>query len=240
MAIATVQFMSKALWRQMTYTVLLPDEMVGPGPYPVLYQLHGGNQDHTAWLHHSKLAHYVRHLPLIVVLPDGAQSRWANGGQPFTHYEDFLMIDLADHVIQTFHATTAGPWAVGGNSMGGFGAIRLGLKYPARFSSVWAHSGVYPTAATLPAHWDWDGKAEDLDCYALAGQCDPLWLPRLSFDCGTDDHLLDSNRRFHAYLEGQGIPHTYQEHLGGHDWNYWDGHLPEALEQHCAALKLPR
>lgn len=186
----------------------------------------------------TRKAHYVRHLPLIVILPDGAQSRWANGGQPVTRHEDFLMIDLAEHIIQTFHATTR-HWAIGGNSMGGFGAIRLGLKYPARFASVWAHSGVYPTADTLPAHWYWDGTAEDLDCYALAGQRELPGLPRLSFDCGTEDHLLDSNRRFHAHLEEKGIPHTYREHLGGHDWEYWDGHLPEALEQHRAALHLP-
>lgn len=237
MAIATVQFMSQSLWRLATYTALLPEDTSAAGPYPVLYQLHGGNQGHTAWLHRSNLATYVQHLPLIVVLPDGAQSRWANGGQPFARYEDFLMKDLADHVIHTFHATT-GNWAIGGNSMGGFGAVRLGLKYPERFSSVWAHSGVYPTVETVPEHWHWDGEMEDLDCYRLAGRSDPPRLPRLSFDCGTDDHLLDSNRRFHAYLEERGVPHTYREHPGGHDWTYWDRHVQEALEQHSDVLNL--
>jgi putative tributyrin esterase len=238
MSIATVQFMSRSLWRLATYTALLPEgEAAGLGPYPVLYQLHGGNEGHTAWLHKSKLAQFVRDLPLIIVLPDGPQSRWANGGQPFTHYEDFLMTDLADHVVRTFHAT-ASNWAIGGNSMGGLGAIRLGLKYPERFASVWAHSGVFPTAGSLPEHWHWDGNAEDLDCYALAAQRDPLTLPRLSFDCGASDHLLDSNRRFHAYLEDQHIPHTYREHPGGHDWEYWGTHVRDALEQHIDILKL--
>lgn len=238
MVLATVQFMSKSLWRLATYTVLLPDEpTTHSGPYPVLYQLHGGNEDHTAWLHQSSLGRYTRGLPLIVVLPDGGQSRWANDGQPFSHYEDFLMEDLADHIVKTFHATTNN-WAIGGNSMGGFGAVRLGLKYPHRFSSVWAHSGIYPTADNLPEHWYWSGKAEDLDCYTLAAQSDPSTMPRLSFDCGIDDHLLDSNRRFHAYLEERAIPHTYQEHSGGHDWRYWDAHMQEALRQHADVLKL--
>jgi S-formylglutathione hydrolase FrmB len=231
--------MSEALWRQVTYTALLPDtKAVGPGPYPVLYQLHGGNQNHTAWLYSSNLGRYAEDLPFIIILPDGAQSRWANGGPPFTHYEDFLMQDLSDHVRATFHATT-GKWAIGGNSMGGFGAVRLGLKYPQRFYSIWSHSGGFPTADRLAEHWYWSGSADDLDCYALVDQLDPQTLPRLSFDCGTDDHLLDENRRFHAFLEARGIPHTYHEHLGGHNWEYWDAHVREALKQHVDELKRP-
>jgi len=238
MTIATVQFMSEALWREVTYTALLPDAaVVGPGPYPVLYQLHGGNQCHTSWLHFSNLIHYTRGLPLIVILPDGAQSRWANGGPPFTAYEDFLMEDLADHIRDTFPATN-GKWAIGGNSMGGFGAVRLGLKYPQRFCSVWSHSGGFPTADRLPAHWYWSGKADDLDCYALADQLDPQTMPRLAFDCGTDDHLLGDNRHLHAFLTARDIPHIYQEHPGGHTWIYWDTYVQEALQQHCDALQL--
>ena len=238
MTIATVQFMSTALWRQVTYTVLVPEGEPGsPGPYPVLYQLHGGNENHTAWLTSSNLVHYLHDLPLIAVLPDGPQSRWANGGAPFSHYETFLMEDLAEHVRRTFHATS-GPWAIGGNSMGGFGAMRLALKYPQRFASVWAHSGVYPSAETVPAHWYWSGLADDLDCYRLAAQCDPATLPRLAFDCGRDDHLLDSNRRFHDWLAERHIPHTYTEHPGGHSWSYWDRQVQEALKQHREVLQL--
>ncbi|MFN8494668.1 MAG: alpha/beta hydrolase-fold protein [Caldilineaceae bacterium] len=232
MTIVTVEFMSQVLWRQVTYTALLPDAtIVGPGPYGVLYQLHGGGQRHTTWLYASKLVHYIQDLPFIVIMPDGAQSRWANDGKPFNAYEDFLMEELAQHVRHIFPATS-GKWAIGGNSMGGFGAVRLGLKYPARFYSIWSHSGVFPTAATIPEHWSWHGSADALDCYALVEQLDPQTMPRLTFDCGTEDHLLDSNRRFHAFLEARGIPHIYHEHPGGHTWDYWDSHVQEALRQH--------
>jgi putative tributyrin esterase len=237
MTIATVQFMSKALWRQVTYTAILPDKRtVGLGPYPVLYQLHGGNQNHTAWLYYSRLIDYARNFPFIIILPDGAQSRWANGEPPFTAYEDFLMDDLSNHILETFPATK-GKWAIGGNSMGGFGAIRLGLKYPQRFFSIWSHSGVFPTAETLPNHWHWSGNANDLDCYALVDQLDLQMMPRLSFDCGTDDHLLEHNRHFHTYLKERGIPHAYYEYPGGHNWEYWDIRIQEALSQHHEALR---
>src|SRR5215216_3804777 len=141
MAVATVQFMSGTLWREVTYTALVPDpNHVGPGPYPVLLQLHGGNQNYSSWLRYSTLRAQVAELPLIVVLPDGAQSRWANGGTPFTAYEDFLVRELPAHIRRVFPASS-GKWAIGGNSMGGFGAVRIGLKYPHLFSSIWSHSG---------------------------------------------------------------------------------------------------
>jgi S-formylglutathione hydrolase FrmB len=239
MTVVTVEFMSQTLWKQVSYTALLPDRaVVGPGPYAVLYQLHGGNQNHTAWLRESKLIHHTRDLPFVVVLPDGAQSRWANGGTPWTAYEDFLIKELPVHLRDTF-PTTATAWAIGGNSMGGFGAVRLGLKYPHLFRSIWSHSGGFPTADHLPQHWHWSGDPADLDCYALVEQLDRAAMPYLTFDCGIDDHLLDQNRSFHIFLEARGIPHTYREHHGGHTWEYWDAHLPEALQQHREALQRP-
>jgi len=232
MTVATLQFTSKALWRQVTYSAILPNKgIVGPGPYPVLYQLHGGNQDHTGWLYSSRIFDYALEFPFIIIFPDGAQSRWANGGPPFMAYEDFLMQDLAEHILDTFPATN-GKWAIGGNSMGGFGAVRLGLKYPQRFFSIWSHSGVFPSAETLAEHWHWSGDANDLDCYVLANGLDSNIMPCLSFDCGLEDHLLKSNRLFHTHLEKHKIPHTYHEYPGGHTWDYWDLHVQQALVQH--------
>jgi len=236
MAIATVQFMSDALWREVTYTAIIPEAReVGPGPYPVLLQLHGGNQSHTSWLYSSNLLQYIRDLPLIVILPDGAQTRWANGGPPFTTYEDFLVQELPAHIRHLFPATD-GKWAIGGNSMGGFGAVRIGLRYPQQFCSIWSHSGGFPTATTLASHWYWAGNPADLDCYTLVDALNPQTMPQLSFDCGVDDHLIEDNRRYHEFLEARGVPHRYHEHTGGHNWAYWDAHLPEALNQHMAVL----
>jgi putative tributyrin esterase len=60
--------------------------------------------------------------------------------------------------------------------------------------------------------------------------------PVLSFDCGVDDELIEENRTFHAQLEEMGLAHHYAEHPGGHDWDYWDLHVQEALAQHAEVL----
>lgn len=234
--LATMQFHSRALGRHVTYTAILPTG--GTGPFPVLYQLHGRSDDHTAWVVHSRLVDHVAGLPLIVVLPDGGISGWRNLS-PHERYEDFITVDLLDHVQRTFHVRP-GPAAIGGLSMGGGGAIRLGLKHPDLFASIWGHSSSLPTAQRMaPGASEEDTSRDDVFAIAvgLVGMSDP---PRLSFDCGVDDALLQENRAFHVYLEAVGLPHTYLEHPGGHTWDYWDRHVRSAVRQHTEVLGIKR
>ena len=124
--------------------------------------------------------------------------------------------------------------------MGGFGALRLGLKYPQKFGSIFAHSSVIPTQTELEQSHDFPQDViPDLDIYALANKIDQVRMPSLGFDCGTEDVLIGHNRRFHAHLKKLDIPHTYAEYTGGHTWNYWDMHVQTALTQHVEALHLP-
>jgi S-formylglutathione hydrolase FrmB len=239
MPVTKAQVQSQALDRLVTYAVALPDpKQAGPDPYHVLLMLHGAYDDHTSWLHDSKLLQYTDALPFIVVLPDGANSMWSNLASDM-RYEDFVMHDLWQHVENTFAVKKGERWAVGGVSMGGFGAIRLGLKYPEKFFSVYAHSSLLPTQKELNEWFpDLDSATlADLDCYRWAEQITPAQLPTLSFDCGTEDGLLKNSRLFHAHLEKLGLPHTYLEYPGGHTWDYWNQHLQTALQQHVERMK---
>ncbi len=238
MPTGTIRINSPALSGATTYSILLPDPaQAGPGPYPVLLQLHGAHDDHTAWLEKSRLQQYVERLPLIVVMPSGRNFWWSNL-HPMLRYEDLLMDDLRAHVEATYPTRTGAPWAIGGLSMGGFGAIHLGLKHPDRFCSVYAHSSALLSGDEIQ---NWFGNLPDpvladLDCAAWVRQRTPAGIPRLSFDCGTEDHLITHNRRFHALLNSLGLPHGYAEFPGGHTWTYWDTHVQTALQQHAEVL----
>jgi S-formylglutathione hydrolase FrmB len=241
--VATIQMNSSALERTVTYTVLLPDPTeAGEGPYDVLLQLHGKYDNHTSWLHKSNLLEYVKDLPLIVVLPDGANSFWSNLNR-FASYEDMVIQDLRAHVEALFNVKKGSQWVLGGLSMGGFGALRLGLKHSANFCSVFAHSSVIPDMESLTENWPlWVGidpsRASDLDCYRWADQlvAAKTAQPRLSFDCGVEDGLLEHNQKFHEHLEKIGLAHSYVEHPGAHTWDYWDKHVQTALAQHLEVL----
>ncbi len=241
MGVATVQFYSHALGRRTTYDAILPD--TGSGPYPVLLQLHGLFDDHHSWIHKSKLVHYVADMELIVILPDGATSGyldWHTHSERLNrqNYETMIVDDLWSEVHRNFHVDDQ-KWGIGGLSMGGYGAIRLGLRHPDKFSSIWGHSSAFVIGDAIPSLGL--GEIPGASLFELVpplkGRTD---LPELSFDCGTDDELIESNRDFHLLLDDLGIPHHYAEHTGGHTWEYWDEHVVESLAQHERILGVKR
>lgn len=238
MNIGEMHTRSDALGRHTSFSFSLPDPAkAGPGPYPALLQLHGASDDHRAWLTRSKLSVYLENRPVIAIIPDGALSLWGNRG-PRERFEDHVMQHLLP-LCEALFPVRPGPWAIGGLSMGGFGAIRLGLKYPERFASIWAHSSFLPDRAILAERFPdmTPEQQEHFDVYAIAGDAAARSdRPRLVFDCGTEDFLLDQNRAFHAHLKDLGYPHEYREHPGAHTWPYWDEHVQEAVERHMEVL----
>ncbi|HYH11316.1 MAG TPA: alpha/beta hydrolase family protein [Thermomicrobiales bacterium] len=238
MTVANVRFFSEALGKWTRYNAILPD--VGEGPYPVLMQLHGLSDDEDSWVERSNLVRYVGELPLIVVLPDGGTSgylNWKTSERLHKHrYEDLLIHDIPNNVRHHFQVKD-GPWAIGGLSMGGYGAMRLGLKYPDRFASIHAHSSAFHIHELVNPE-----VVEDLEDASVFLQAEALAKrgerPVITFDCGVDDRLLETNRRFHEHLQALDIDHTYAEFDGDHEWDYWDLHVQEALAQHARVLGL--
>jgi enterochelin esterase family protein len=49
-----------------------------------------------------------------------------------------------------------------------------------------------------------------------------LWIA-----CGTDDHLIDLNRKFRAWLTSKGVRHSDIETSGGHTWMVWRRNLSD-------------
>jgi len=236
MGVASVQFHSAGLGKSVEYHVILPER--GDGPFPVLLQLHGLSDDASAWLQRANLVRHVAHYPLLVVLPDGGTSGYLNWRAPERlgqqNYEDLLMRDIPAHLARHFNVRP-GSWAIGGLSMGGYGAMRLGLKYPDRFASIWAHSSAFHIGQMATGDWFADPADADISTHARA-LANAATRPVISFDCGLDDELLQYNRGFHRELDELGIAHHYAEHPGGHTWEYWDAHVQVALAQHARVL----
>lgn len=235
--LATVQFRSEAMNKDVTYNVILPTTG-DDGPYPVLLQLHGLGDDCNAWIQRSNLMRHVERYPMAVVLPDGGTSGYANWKSSDRlhriRYEDLIMTDIWLHVTRHF-AVNDGPWAIGGLSMGGYGAMRLGLKYPERFTSIWAHSSAFHIDGMVAPNLIED--VDDGNVYAFADRVKARGEhPVIAFDCGVDDQLIEHNRALHAHMERIGLPHHYAEHPGAHTWDYWDDHVREALAQHARVL----
>ncbi|MGQ9731777.1 MAG: alpha/beta hydrolase [Candidatus Zipacnadales bacterium] len=243
MAIVHVNFFSKALIKEVGFNAILPDRQDRPGPYPVFYLLHGLSDDYTAWLRWTSIERYVRELPLIVVMPDGDRCFYcdtADGRQ----YEKVIVCDLIRFVDNYFSTVPhANGRAIGGLSMGGYGAMKLGLKYPNLFCSITGFSGAYEVFRKwekMTPEWQQmlgtRKAARENDCFALARRLQGKPTPAIRFDCGVDDFLIDHSRHFHNHLERLGIAHEYEEFPGTHDWGYWDLRIQEAIAFHCRVL----
>jgi putative tributyrin esterase len=259
MALAELRYFSTALRKMTGATVLLPEREDFSGPFPVFYLLHGLSDDYTAWTRKSRIEQHVHDYPLIVVMPDGGRGFYTDAREGYA-YDAAITRDLVALVDRTFHTDARrAARAIGGLSMGGYGALRLALRHPDLFCSAVSHSGALgvagqrfdpaePLPDKLKAVFD-EGFIEELrrlfgenpsggpdDLFAIAETVDRVKLPDLRFDCGTDDDLLEENRAFHRLLEKLAIPHEYAEFPGGHTWEYWDLHVQEALAFHTRNL----
>lgn len=240
MAFIDLRYHSKVLEKQTAAWILVPDEPVEP--MATLYLLHGLSDDHTIWLRRTGIERYVAGLPLAVVMPDGGRGFYCDAVAGFAYASAIgcELVDRVDRLLPTrperSHRFAAGL------SMGGYGALKLALTWPDRFSAAVSMSGAlgfgrhYPNddgslfgseflRVTGPSP---SGGRDDL--HALAelrfAQND---LPRLAFHCGESDFLIESNRGYRDHLVAAGIPHEYAEYDGAHTWDYWDRHLPAAL-----------
>lgn len=246
MALIHAHFPSSVLGKQTALYAIVPNQ--GKGPFPVFYLLHGLSDDHTIWLRRTRIESYVEGLPLIVVMPDGYRGFYADHVEG-PAYGRQMIEDVIGFVERTLPAVgKRSGRCVGGLSMGGYGALRLALAHPDLFVSANSHSGaLYPARSRMRennvefARIFGTGRprtAHHLEALALKIRRSRGSLPKLRFDCGTEDFLLQQNRTFHAFLQKLKIEHEYAEFPGSHEWGYWDLHVREALRFHAEALKL--
>lgn len=208
---------------------------------PVVILLHGvygsawawsqkGGVHLTAW----ELMQKGALQPMVIAMP--SDGLWGDGSGYVPHskrdFEQWIVSDVPEAVRQNISAVShQSPLFIAGLSMGGFGALRLGLKYPQKFQGISAHSSItHLNQMTFFVEENLNDETKT-DTHSVLGAVDKRasTLPNIRFDCGTEDPLLEHNRTLHKKMEDQNIPHTYQEFSGGHDWSYWQKQVVETL-----------
>lgn len=205
--------------------------------YPVLYLLHGHDGAHWNWLRRTNLLAHTARLPVIIVLPDGGNSWYTNSfARPEERWEDYVAREVPAYVDQNFRTLTYREARyVAGLSMGGYGALKLGLKYPGRFSLVGSFSGspravIDTVSQTVRDAFGPAGSAAraENDLLALAARI-PAAAPYFYVDVGAEDGLLASNRLIVEAMAARPLAYEYHEVPGGHTWEFWDRRLPVFL-----------
>ena len=249
MAFATVNYYSHSLNKASSFNVVFPDSPDADRPWSVLYLLHGLSDDHTTWMRRSCIERYTLGYPLMIVMPDGGRG-WYTNAIDGDAYEDDLLKAVIGLIEKDFpvKAERSGR-AIGGLSMGGFGALKLGLKHPKTFASVHSSSGLpalcrHPEESKLlspefPRIFGPSPTDGPEDPFYLASNAKPRQLPAMRIDCGDEDPFLSQNRQFHQHLTELKIEHEYNEHAGTHAWHYWDARLKEVIAFHRRNLNIP-
>jgi putative tributyrin esterase len=238
-----------SLGKRVAYNVVLPSGYASGKHYPVLWLLHGYSGGKDDWLRRTDLLKEIRRYPFIVVLPGAENSWYVNApSDPSAAYETFITVDLYNDVIRRFSVDTLRQ-AIAGLSMGGYGAVMLGMRYPHRYRFVGGLSAALSVASTMGQSDSvlWKGTGKSITkAFGTGGieseaQYDPLRifrntradsLPYVFLAIGTHDDypsFVPSNRAFTDSLRAYGARYEYHEVPGRHSWVLWGAELEPML-----------
>jgi putative tributyrin esterase len=226
--------------------------------FPVLYFLHGLGGDQSflvssgGWQMIEDMWEQKKLGEFVIITPQAGRSFYINSKDGKVRYEDFFIREFVPRMEKKFRlAGTRSTRAIGGVSMGGYGALRFAFKYPQMFVSVAAHMPAlkerlprglgnagfeqfFGPAFGTPAdenYW----KANSPFVYARTAHLRGL---KIYVDCGDrDDYGFDSGtRQLDKLLTERRIPHTIHIYPGQHDWQFVAQHLEESLQFQDKAL----
>lgn len=210
---------------------------------PIVILLHGVYGSHWIWSQktgiHLKMKSWIENnllSPMLVVMP--SDGLWGDGSGYLSHpnfdFEKWIIDDVIDATVELIpQASKSSQLFIAGLSMGGFGALRIGAKYGTKFSGISGLSSI-TQLEEMKNFVEEDISFLTQDDQQTASVFETITsnreqLPRFRFDCGLSDSLLKGNRKLHDQLKEQGIPHTYKEYPGSHEWDYWEEHIIDTM-----------
>jgi enterochelin esterase-like enzyme len=223
-------------------TIYRPRASADSDPLPIVILLHGVYGSHWAWAAKGRVHETLERLidagkvrPMLLAMP--SDGLYGDGSGYLQHrgadYERWIVEDVIAAVRQEIPQTAGTNAFIAGLSMGGFGALRIGAKYPDVFSAFSGLSSI--THFDQMAYFVADFERLKSDSLEHGGVLDAMLANRTGlapfrFDCGRDDPLIGVNRGLHEALEAEGVDHEYFEYDGGHDWDYWQKHISDSFE----------
>ncbi len=231
---------SSALQKRADITVFTPANAAAIAGVVIL--LHGVYGSHWAWTMNGKAHETAQGLmqtgqmnSMMLVMP--SDGLFADGSAYLPHktedYEAWIVDEVPAVIREQYALVQPGtPFFIAGLSMGGYGAMRLGAKYPAVFSAFSGLSAITEFAQMSLFVEDF-GRLDEAVTVKTSVLDELLankaTLSPFRFDCGSADILIEPNRQLHLALQVNGISHVYQENPGGHQWEYWQTHLADSL-----------
>ena len=258
MAIIEVNFISKCLMRTVTFNAIIPVDKFGPQaenaeqkPLKTLYLLHGIFGNYTDWVNGTRIQAWAEANDLAVIIPSGENRFYLDDEKSGELYGEFIGKELVEFTRKLFPLSDKREDTfIAGLSMGGYGAIRNGLKYAENFGCViglsaalvhdtWKDADNSAPIFTFRRNYyeaifgEYDkvkGSDKDPKALLLKLKEEGRPVPKMYLCCGTEDGLVTANRDFRDFLNENGVDLTYVEGPGKHDWVFWDTYIKKVLD----------
>ena len=241
MALLHMDFYSKTLGRGTHLNAILPERSTAP-QWKTLYLLHGMGDDYTSWQRKTNVERYALARGIAVVMPDGGLSCYHNMAHG-ERYRDYILDELPQLMRRCFPLSPRREDSfIAGCSMGGFGALKLGLARPEQYAAIGCFSAAHMEyrpdnprnrAMLLRVYGDTIDECDaqiERDIRAANAGSNRL---RIWHACGDGDVLRPNGERtrdFFSALPDGAIDYSYQLMPGKHDWELWDRMLAEFLQ----------
>ena len=241
---------SSLMGREMPYRVILPTGYSSRGEerFPVIYLLHGLTGSYSNWTELTSLGIYAQAYKVIIVTPEGGNGWYTDSvANPSDKFESYIIQELIPEIEKKYRAIPArDKRAIAGLSMGGYGALKFGLKHPDKFVIAGSFSGALGAASftekeipgaigkTIDGIFGPAGSETRMsnDIFGMIRSMTPermKAMPFLYLDCGTEDFLFTNNRQFVDLLVEKKVPHEFRQLPGAHNWKYWGKQVQEFL-----------
>lgn len=259
MAFIQMNIFSASLMRTVPVNVILPiDKMAIPGmpvrgdkPYKTLYLLHGLLGNYEDWVTGTSILRYAEENDIAVVMPSGDNANYIDHPAGMNFYGNFIgkeLVELTRKMFPLSHQRE--DTYIGGLSMGGYGALRNGLKYHDTFGAVVALSSALivddapnrkpgemnPLLSREFAEATFGDLSTLLESdrnpkYLVEQMCrEGVKFPEIYMACGEDDSLLENNNDFAEFLRSHNVNVTYEVGAGNHEWDFWDRYIKKGIQ----------
>ena len=252
MAFFTMKLQSQTLASPTTVRLFLPCDLENNPPIPgVTTLLHGFTNDGDDWVNKSAALRYAGENSLALIIPDAANSFYndmAAGPAYYTWLTEELPMLLRRMVNLPAEREKN---AVCGLSMGGYGALLLGLSKPERYFACASFSGVVHLGMMLqvkhnpmvqqvfsPVFGLSLSLPENRDIFRLAERAAALpeaLRPRILCTSGKQDiepyYVYNQNIALAEHMADLPLDFEFRAWDGLHEWSVWDRSLALAIDR---------